>query len=1515
MAFSESGKLSDESVRVMWQRLSIISEELCPAMQGSLQNFLVRPYGAAVSNDAGILSRAHIVQPGGANTSRKVLLKLRHSDWFALEDSSGVFKVIQSQVGFNGHDYMLDCTHVNTVVICTAALSEDSSVCMAELFSGGFAGWSQAAYILHRAGLPLHVKWTLDVDEDCERMLQVQTPGLQCISQAQDLDQITADSPHALHVCANLNWDWWVRLFGLRPVHLVTLSPPCQPWSAAGTGSGLDAADGWLMLRAIDILGAVQPPIVTLEQVAGFLRHMHFPRVMKAWQQAGFQVHWQATLDLLDVLPSSRVRVIIVFRHCSHQGPPALHGINWTVAQRQNLATAKVLLDLPADMLQPLVLSEDLKAIYFDPWYLPPSRTGSQQPHRVESLRVRTEAGTAGCFLAQYQFQHELPEGQLASKGLLGFLLRHRGHLRFFAGAEVAAIHGAARPVLLNHDRRTQLRMLGNAIAVPHAAAGLAVACRALGRTSVPEPPAAVAKVLEARIHSDNSLFLPCGRDWILCRKDQAAEVIASGLLPPTLPQQESAPQDFVDLTFTQAEQALAIRVPAGDHALRVFKHLGVAQYASMLPAATFEHLAALSLEVPALPVLQGNGFQSEPSPADGLCTVLTSGGIFVVDMASPRLWPQLLNVFDSLTGECEELCCWSPSGCRIRDATEFRRCVIATTHDPAAPELPLHMLASVLPQLCIHLLEAEIRLECPAAAAIDTWLGFPFHLVQAFGWNSAVANFPPRSAEPMCICLTPAQPGHLPIALLPRQIRQWCLVALLDHHASPTAPDAVPVEVQIAASRIWWGALPGHLVASELEQWWQVVSDVCSLPTGARVFSGPHPIPQASTIGEVRQQPRACVIRRSGHLLLTIHPYCHGGGVKEENQHWAQTRAASLCLTQGLDLKTTTSFVDAIAQQGSVARLMQCLQALAEDTRWQQLCTYAKELQIQVPPTTSLAARAEGRARRSFQKKRSQAVAAPKAAEVTVDAGFFVNEDDTEAPILEQIRPGATGLLLVDPDQAVDALNTLRGVQPDELGLLVLGHVCPDPPTCARRVSFPATSRRCGSKLLLAGCLHNVGGKAIRPNQKSDITVDLPATTCCTFTAFADEFAAEAWEQLVLAPVKTMLAAFTDCPAIKAVLTPWGRQFKCKDRPASPTLADQVSFQARLPKDDCEALLIASGHNNIYVTPKQLDGSLIAGYAVIWIGTQRAEAVKAALQIQDQRGLVRAKGRYGLRVPEARFATVFGQLRPGQTAPSRIAVSHLYRVGPVPQSADAQALTTWAAKFSWTVKVLKALGPSHWLLGSSEEPPLEWPLFNGQTILVSRVQQRTATAPVIQSGSFQTAAPAPVAQTTKDGKSGEDPWLTSDPWSNARSTLSSFGGRPSQLRFPAAPQAPAGRAVTGPTEQRFQQQDARLQTLEENLQALKLQQEQGHQQLVQQQTADRQTAAQATASLQEQLSSVGTELTRQLQASATALQNAQQHQQAQMQSSLDELKALFLESREHRAACKKQKHDEGDGL
>ena len=321
---------------------------------------------------------------------------------------------------------------------------------------------------------------------------------------------------------------------------------------------------------------------------------------------------------------------------------------------------------------------------------------------------------------------------------------------------------------------------------------------------------------------------------------------------------------------------------------------------------------------------------------------------------------------------------------------------------------------------------------------------------------------------------------------------------------------------------------------------------------------------------------------------------------------------------------------------------------------------------------------------------------------------------------------------------------------------------------------------------------------------------------------------------------------------------------------------------------------------------PKNQDQSLKQGYSVVWLGSSRAEAVKASLQVQGQLGLVRSKDRYGLRVPDARHGAVFQQLRPGQAVPTKVTVSKLFKMGPVPAGADAISVEKWATGGGWSVKVLKALGPQHWLLGSNTEPPVAYPAFNGQTVLVSKVQQRSNPAPMVQSGQLQSRPlPGPAASSHQ----GEDPWNHSDPWSSA---LPSFSSRAS---ITSATSSQAPRQVAGPTEQRFQQQDSRIQALEDSVKQLSLKQDQNHAQLLHQQGEDRAAAQTAVSGLKEQLAVLGTEVSKQLQTSVESLQAAQTQQQQQMQSGLDELKALFLASRDSRDPNKKAKIHEQEDL
>ena len=117
------------------------------------------------------------------------------------------------------------------------------------------------------------------------------------------------------------------------------------------------------------------------------------------------------------------------------------------------------------------------------------------------------------------------------------------------------------------------------------------------------------------------------------------------------------------------------------------------------------------------------------------------------------------------------------------------------------------------------------------------------------------------------------------------------------------------------------------------------------------------------------------------------------------------------------------------------------------------------------------------------------------------------------------------------------------------------------------------------------------------------------------------------------------------------------------------------------------------------------------------------------------------------------------------------------------------------------------------------------------------------------------------------------DPWLLNDPWRAAR---------PVQRLEPGE-----GKVVPDQVEQRLQQQASKLQALEHDMKSFR---EECHAA----RKEDRAAFMHDVEGLRQQVGHVATDVTEQIRTSVLTLQEAQARQQAQMQSSLEELKNLF---------------------
>ena len=91
--------------------------------------------------------------------------------------------------------------------------------------------------------------------------------------------------------------------------------PPCQSWSEAGAGRGIDDRRGRLFFDYIRILKAKRPKFFLVENVSGILSKRHsvaFDGFLQSFSDAGYDVKWKLVNANDYNVPEDRERVIIV---------------------------------------------------------------------------------------------------------------------------------------------------------------------------------------------------------------------------------------------------------------------------------------------------------------------------------------------------------------------------------------------------------------------------------------------------------------------------------------------------------------------------------------------------------------------------------------------------------------------------------------------------------------------------------------------------------------------------------------------------------------------------------------------------------------------------------------------------------------------------------------------------------------------------------------------------------------------------------------------------------------------------------------------------------------------------------------------------------------------------------------------------------------------------------------------------------------------------------------------------
>eukprot|EP00435_Cladocopium_sp_Y103_P058994 s306_g21.t1 len=271
--------------------------------------------------------------------------------------------------------------------------------------------------------------------------------------------------------------------FGILNVAHVMSSPPCQPWSGAGSGSGLLSDDGTIFSTVLKRSGQLHIMSLMTENVPGIVKHEDYPRLMAGATLDGMRVVVSGVHSCQRILPMYRDRWLATFCHASICTDASV------VQTALGLSLADEVFNCPlpgpslasADAVHPAcafdgrshlvpsaeVLSMLAKSEFVPKWMS--TKVDWTVSNPVLRARSITRDMKLSGIMARYGSQHLLPVEHLKSKGLQTMLFDENGLLRYFSPWEFLAALCFPPGVVLSSDLTEAYQQAGNAISPVHA--------------------------------------------------------------------------------------------------------------------------------------------------------------------------------------------------------------------------------------------------------------------------------------------------------------------------------------------------------------------------------------------------------------------------------------------------------------------------------------------------------------------------------------------------------------------------------------------------------------------------------------------------------------------------------------------------------------------------------------------------------------------------------------------------------------------------------------------------------------------------------------------------------------------------------------------------------------------------------------------------------------------------------------------------------------------------------------
>ncbi len=381
-----------------------------------------------------------------------------------------------------------------------------------------------------------------------------------------------------------------------------------------------------------------------------------------------------------------------------------------------------------------------------------------------------------------------------------------------------------------------------------------------------------------------------------------------------------------------------------------------------------------------------------------------------------------------------------------------------------------------------------------------------------------------------------------------------------------------------------------------------------------------------------------------------------------------------------------------------------------------------------------------------------------------------------------------------------------------------------------------------------------------------------MPLADCqvIALTIWKDDWTDSEWQTFLKSTASTIKTVLGDEGS--HIISLWGRSLRFQGKPAKEDAAQSIQIHGTFPKNELPKLLAKSGFCKIFVTPKNAAGRICDQWRVIWIPGDLAHVTTIAAKFPSCCGLIKGKTSLGLRFSQQKFTEAWTTINPGTPAPVALGGETVFKIQPLPFGCTGDTLQQWASQNSWTVKAIKAVGSQCWLVASGQNPPEGVLVFNGNPIIIKVLPPKVPS----QSNAI-VAGPKPRSHPSKPSAGTQlNDGLFGDPWAEYRAKT---------MANPIA--APAPRTVAGPIESQFQQQEARISTLEQSLKDLQTDQKKYQDQTIKEFQEAKKREQETKQFVTKSIVATKQELTE-------TVEKAIAKQSTALNASLEELKSLF---------------------